>query len=113
MSNEIPIYLRPELWLDLYTQGKVPEYSFFVRLMECAQDTEIGPILKFLPTNLFQEFKDTLSWWSQTEKEEDFVIVGSTPPSPLRLKDVWRVIRWLEKNPNPELAVAVENVPDD
>ncbi|TDU62069.1 hypothetical protein EI77_04777 [Prosthecobacter fusiformis] len=106
--NGLPVHLRPELWLDLYIRNGLPKSTFITKLMVCSINSDIAATIKHLPLNLFDDFKEALAVLSDVEREEDFVIVGSTP-SPLRLQDVQRVIHWLEENPNPELAPPVED----
>ncbi|TDU62081.1 hypothetical protein EI77_04763 [Prosthecobacter fusiformis] len=108
-TGGLPVHLRPEVWLNLYIYNGEPTFTFYISLLECTVGADIAGVLKCLPSNLFGDFKETLVELASIEREEDFVIVGSTPPSPLRLQDILRVIHWLEENPNPELAPPVED----
>lgn len=72
------------------------------------QQSEVEFVMRYLPANLFQEFKSLIFHWSSFDDEEDFQLVGSSRQS-WGLDDVRRVQRWLEQNPNPELAPPVED----
>ena len=105
----LPMHMRPDVWLDLHIRNGLSKYLLYTKLLECTVGAEIRGVIKFLPSNLFDEFKEILANMASFESEEEFVIVGSTPASPLRLQDVLRVIQWLKENPNPELGPQVED----
>lgn len=105
------IHIQTEILLDQYIKGNVTKYSFFLKLMNCIQHADVSSSLKFLPSNIFNEFKQFLSRLTEVEDEASFGIPGSSPLT-WGLQDVRNVIQWLVDNPNPELAPPVEDQAD-
>lgn len=108
MDHDTPIHLRPQVWLERFIQGKDSQYFFFVELMSCIQYSDVPSVLKYLPSNLFENFNLQVKAWSEAESEEDILIVASSR-QPWGLEDVQNVFQWLKENPNPELGPPIEN----
>ncbi len=101
-DGELPPWRQPEYVLNNLVHNNWPEMHFFDDLMECVPGAEIGCVLKHLPADMFDEFKETLTTLDAI-KEEDFFILGSVPAG-WDKDEVSAVLRYLEAHPNPELA---------
>lgn len=108
-NTEVPLYLRPDFLFESLINGQKTKSFYFIDLMSCIHNSDIASVLRFLPVNLFDEFTEMLKNLAQIEKDEYFGIPGSIPLE-WDLRDVRHVLRWLDANPNPELAAPVENV---
>ncbi len=101
-NGEVPLYRRPETWLEQLVFNEQPNFLFFTHLMDCIPEADIGSVLKYIPEDMFAEFRQMLVEWAE-EPEEQFGIPGSVPTD-WDQDEVRDVLRWLESNPNPELA---------
>ncbi len=101
-DDERPPWRRPEYVLDRLVHHNSSELRFTSDLMRCVEGADVGYVLKHLPADMFDEFKEMLTILDK-EDEETFVILGSVPAG-WDQGDVRAVLRYLEAHPNPELA---------
>ncbi len=102
-DGPLPPWRRPDHVLNNLVHRNLSEDHFLADLMECVAGADIGYVLKHLPADMFDEFKE---WMVMMDQEEDatFVATLGSVPAGWDQEEVRDILRYLEEHPNPELA---------